>query len=145
MNPGTLWQHADLCWCSVLRSSSQASSVLNCGWSRCSTGSVASCSPSKLAWTTRLRRGLFGKCRPEERETALLSKTCPTHTGYNDFSPKSKPENGFNFNVGLEGKKQNAALAVTTANNLMSCRLLFLLCDHFSLRLWKQFASLYLT
>lgn len=60
---------ADLCWCRVLRSSSQASSVLNCGCSRCSTGSVASCSPSKLACTTRLRRGLFGKWRPEESES----------------------------------------------------------------------------
>lgn len=55
---------AHLCWCNVLRSSSQANSVLNCGWSLCSVGSVDSCSPSKLAWTTRLSRKLFGKWRP---------------------------------------------------------------------------------
>lgn len=68
VNPEDAWQ-GHLCWCRVLRSSSQASSVLNWGWSLCSTGSVARCSPSKLACTTRLRRGLLGKFRPNKEGT----------------------------------------------------------------------------
>ncbi len=56
------------CWCSVLRSSSQASSVQNCGCSLCSTGSVDKASPSKPAWTTSVCRGLLGNWRPDEGE-----------------------------------------------------------------------------
>lgn len=84
---GTFW---DLCWCSVLRSSSQASSVLNCGWSLCSTGSVASCSPSKLACTTRLSRGLFGKWRPVEKKD-MMNQTQKDRLIYLSSSIKVNP------------------------------------------------------